>query len=139
MRSAGELARLLAKWLRQIGHIGADQVIAALQATSSQKSAQRGQNAALAGDAVGHDPVEGADAVGGDDGQAVAEIVDIADLAAAARKLGDLRAQHNGFHAVRIRKSVSVSASGRTRVFGRFTLALTLLTFWENRAFGEIG
>jgi hypothetical protein len=42
------------------------------------------EDAALVGDAGGQHPVEGADAVGGDDDEAVAKVVDVADLTAAA-------------------------------------------------------
>ena len=43
-------------------------------------------------------PVEGADAVGGDDDQAVAQVVDVADLAAAARILGNVALEQRRGH-----------------------------------------
>ena len=45
------------------------------------EGAQAGQDAPLVGDAVGHDPVERTDAIGGDQEQPIAQVVDVADLA----------------------------------------------------------
>jgi hypothetical protein len=49
---------------------------------------QPGQHPSLVGDAVGHDPVERADAVGRDNQQAIAEVVNIADFATAGLPAG---------------------------------------------------
>jgi hypothetical protein len=38
------------------------------------------KNPAFIGDAIGHDPVKGADSIGADDQKAVPKIVDIADF-----------------------------------------------------------
>ena len=51
---------------------------------SNQKMREAGQDAPLVGDAVGQDPVERADAIGRDQEEPIAQVVDVADLAAAA-------------------------------------------------------
>ena len=55
--------------------------------------AQAGEDAALVGDAGRQDPVEGADAVGGDQQEPFAQIVNVAHLAAPAGNPGNLALQ----------------------------------------------
>ena len=62
---------MLSRWLRHAEEVEPEQ-------------RQGREDAALVGDAGRQHPVEGADAVGGDDDEPVAEVVDVADLAAAA-------------------------------------------------------
>lgn len=57
------------------------------------EDAHRGQNAALLRDAGRHHPVEGADSVGSDDRESVAEVVDVAYFSAPAREARDLALQ----------------------------------------------
>src|SRR6185437_6381767 len=63
------------------------------------EGAEAGQDYPLLGDAVGQDPVEGADPVGGDDQEPVAQVVDVAHLAPAARDLAQRRLQQCRGHA----------------------------------------
>jgi hypothetical protein len=51
------------------------------------------EHAALVGDAGRQHPVEGTDAVRGDEDEAVAEVVDVADLAPTAWVAGDVALQ----------------------------------------------
>ncbi len=60
---------------------GAEEVVRHVQPLQPEQC-HRGQHRALARNAVGHHPVERADAVGGDDGERVAEVVHVAHLAA---------------------------------------------------------
>ena len=53
------------------------------------------QHAPLVGDAVGQDPVERADAVGGDEQQPVAEVIHVADFAAPHGNTGDFATKQN--------------------------------------------
>src|SRR5436305_1124297 len=54
----------------------------------------RGQDAALVGDRCRQHPIKGADAIGGDDDQAVAEVVDVADFALSPGIRGDVALEH---------------------------------------------
>src|SRR5262249_42276985 len=54
---------------------------------------QRRQHAALVRDGSRQHPVEGADAIGGDNDETIAEIVDVADLAATAGIAGHVATQ----------------------------------------------
>src|SRR5207249_1202350 len=54
---------------------------------------QAGQHAALVGNAGGQHPVESADPVGGDDDQAVPEVVNVTDLAVTAGITGNVALQ----------------------------------------------
>jgi len=69
------------------------------------EEAEGGQQAPLIGNAVGHDAVEGADSIGGNDQQGVAEIVNIAHFSAPAveREIG-------------LEEGITHSGHGRARV-----------------------
>src|SRR5205823_5383129 len=63
--------------------LGGEEMVVVLQ-LAEPEDADAGEDSSLVGDAVGQDPVERADPVGGDDQEAaVAEVVDVAHLAPA--------------------------------------------------------
>ena len=73
--------------------------------SSNQKAADLRQHAALVGNAGGQHPVERADAVGADQQQLVAQVVDIADFAAADLQIGQRSLQQGRLaHGVFLRK-----------------------------------
>ena len=69
------------------------------------ESGELSENKPLIGDAGGQDDVEGGDAVGGDDEQLVAQVVDVAHLAAGVeRQLQGSLGEHGGGHSPTLRK-----------------------------------
>ncbi len=70
-----------------IGNFGGQEVVGELRAELVEpEEAKLGEDDAFVRDAVGHDHVIGADAIGGDDEQGVAKIVDVTHLAAPNRE-----------------------------------------------------
>ena len=89
-RAAVEVRAVPAEDFGVLRHVGGDEVVGDVFEEVEPEEAELGEHAALVGDAVGHDAVEGADAVGGDEEEGVAEVVDVADLAADGRlEFGD--------------------------------------------------
>ena len=77
--------------------VGREQVIGLAQPLEPERADLR-QHATLVGNAGGQDPVEGADAVGADQQQLVAQVVNVADLAAADRQVAQRRLQNGSRH-----------------------------------------
>src|SRR5713226_2181514 len=105
--------------------IGADHVMRhhALELVEPP-GADLGQYRALHRDRFGHDHVEGADAVGGQQQHAVAaDGVDIADLAAPDLLQGQVAGEHGGHRSTFKDGAISRDASGRGRYWGQFTPA----------------
>src|ERR1700686_3623268 len=86
--------------------------------------ADLGQYCTFHRDRLGHDHVEGADAVGGQEQHAViADRVDIADLAAPDPWQGQVAGEHGGHRLTFKDGAISRDASGRGRYGGSFTPA----------------
>ena len=77
---------------RKAAEIGAEQVMGNFEPVEPE-DAHGGENAPLVRNAGGHHPIEGADAVGGDDDERFAEVVHIANLAAATGEAGHVASQ----------------------------------------------
>ena len=83
-RAAGEVAGVGSEALGEVRHVGRDHMVGdEVRETLEPELRDAREDLALVGDLIGQDVVERGDAVGDDEQQAVAAIVDVADLAAA--------------------------------------------------------
>ncbi len=64
----------------EFAEAGGEEVIFKAGEFFEPEEGEGGEDFSLVGDALGHDDVEGADAVGGDDEKGFAEVVDVADF-----------------------------------------------------------
>ena len=76
--------------------------------TAEPHLAQFREHAPLVGNAVGQNPIEGTNAVAGDKQQAIAKVVDVADLSATDRHTGNFTAQQDRTGHSRFLKGPSV-------------------------------
>ena len=73
----------------------------ALAQQPKPEQAQLGEDLSLVRDAVGQDPVEGADSIGADDQQGLTQVINVANFAATQRQAGKVGLQDDGrFHRV---------------------------------------
>ena len=88
VRSKADAEGLVREIRRQelAGVAGNEVMLEALAELLEPEQADGGEDLALVGNAVGHDDVVGADAIGGDDEQALAQVVNVAHLAATDRE-----------------------------------------------------